>query len=428
MNRPLYEVIKKQAHAKLKRFFMPSHAGENISGLYESAKYDFTELDFSDNLLNPTGVIKEAEELLAKSYGAADSLIFTCGATSAIRVGLRTLRDECDSILVDGFSHKSVFEAVRNFSFKADVLHREYDCEGFPLRLTADDVERAFEKKRYDALAVTVPDYFGNVLDLESISEVCRKYGAKLFVDESQGAHFAFSSLLPKAAINFADIAVESLHKTMPVYGGGAVLNVKGDGKTARLYRAKFNTSSPSYIVMASIDFARSFYDDFGEERFKRLKRKVDGIKSVLKDKVRLSDDFSRLVVKANAPDLEKAGFYPEMTWGEYCVFILNFQNEKWLDKLTDRLSMQQTYGKPFDGKTLNELKGFDEVISASGKKEFVDLSRAVGKICAIDIGCYPPGVPVIFEGEKITEEKIEFLKNKNVFNLVNNEICVIIS
>ena len=119
MNRPLYEVIKKQAHAKLKRFFMPSHAGENISELYESAKYDFTELDFSDNLLNPTGVIKEAEELLAKSYGAADSLIFTCGATSAIRVGLRTLRDECDSILVDGFSHKSVFEAVRNFSFKA---------------------------------------------------------------------------------------------------------------------------------------------------------------------------------------------------------------------------------------------------------------------------------------------------------------------
>lgn len=427
MNCPLYNVIKEKANANLKRFFMPSHAGENIFPLYESAKYDFTELDFSDNLLNPTGVIKEAETLLAKSYGAADSLIFTCGATSAIRVGLRTLRDECESILVDGFSHKSVFEAVRNFSYKADVLHREYDAEGFPLRLTADDVERAFSKRRYDALAVTSPDYFGNVLDLESIAKVCHSRGAKLFVDESQGAHFAFSESLPKAAIKFADIVVDSLHKTMPVYGGGAVLHVKGDGSLARLYRAKMNTSSPSYIVMASIDYARAFYEECGKGKFEELKRKVDEIKLTLKGRIKDSDDFSRLVVKANASELEKAGYYPEMTWGEYCVFILNFQNVKWIDGLNEKIKTQHKFGEPFDGNALNALKRFDRVVSAEGKKEFVNFPQAIGKVCAVDVGCYPPGVPILFEGERITEEKIEFLKNKNAFNLVKDKICVII-
>lgn len=406
---------------------MPSHAGEELTPLYGSAKFDFTELDFSDNLLNPTGVIKEAEKLLAKSYGSDDCLIFTCGATSAIWSAFAVIKETGDSVLVDSFSHKSVFAALRNFSLDAEILKRGYDDEGFPKKLTANDIEDHLKEKKFAAVAVTSPDYFGNVLDIKEIAEVCHRYGAMLFVDEAQGAHFAFSSLLPINAARYADLAVDSLHKTLPVYGGGAVLNVKKEfAEIAAVCRAKINTSSPSYVIMASIDYARAYYDEVGEDGFLKLKEKTDEIKIRLLGRVKNTDDFSRLVVKASENDLIKYGFYPEMSYGEYCVFILNFQNMKHVDELVKILENQSKFGDKISGEKLNAIE-IPKILSKScGKKGFVSLCSAEGKIAATDVGCYPPGVPLIFEGERVTKEKIEFLKNKNAFNLVNNKIYVI--
>ncbi len=428
MNAPLYETLKKYAEGDISRFFMPSHAGRDIDGcLYKSSKFDFTELSFSDNLVNADGVILKAETLLAKSYDSPFSLMFTSGATSAIWTALATIREYTDEILIDSFSHKSVFCAAKNFNFKATIIQREFDGV-FPKPIDCGKIDKILSQNpSIKAVSVTSPDYFGNVSDVEKAAKVAHSHGAILFVDEAQGAHFVFSPLLPKSANGAADIVCDSMHKTMPVYGGGAVLNLKEKFyEAAKFHRARLTTSSPSYIVMASMDYARGLFDLKAKAEYEVLKRKIDEVKSVLGDRVKNTDDFTRLVIKVDGDSLEKEGIYPEASWGEYSVFIVNFFNANCLSKLTEavkKLPVPESGGIGYGDMPIpSELK------SAKGKREYIPLAESEGRISADDVGSYPPGVPLIYEGEIISGEKIKFLSaEKHTFNLVNGKICVII-
>lgn len=428
MNAPLYETLKKYAEGDISRFFMPSHAGRDIDGcLYKSSKFDFTELSFSDNLVNADGVILKAETLLAKSYDSPFSLMFTSGATSAIWTALATIREYTDEILIDSFSHKSVFCAAKNFNFKATIIQREFDGV-FPKPIDCGKIDKILSQNpSIKAVSVTSPDYFGNVSDVEKAAKVAHSHGAILFVDEAQGAHFVFSPLLPKSANGAADIVCNSMHKTMPVYGGGAVLNLKEKFyEAAKFHRARLTTSSPSYIVMASMDYARGLFDLKAKAEYEVLKRKIDEVKSVLGDRVKNTDDFTRLVIKVDGDSLEKEGIYPEASWGEYSVFIVNFFNVNCLSKLTEavkKLPVPESGGRGYGDMPIpSELK------SAKGKREYIPLAESEGRISADDVGSYPPGVPLIYEGEIISGEKIKFLSaEKHTFNLVNGKICVII-
>ena len=428
MNAPLYETLKKYAEGDISRFFMPSHAGRDIDGcLYKSSRFDFTELSFSDNLVNADGVILKAETLLAKSYDSPFSLMFTSGATSAIWTALATIREYTDEILIDSFSHKSVFCAAKNFNFKATIIQREFDGV-FPKPIDCGKIDKILSQNpSIKAVSVTSPDYFGNVSDVEKAAKVAHSHGALLFVDEAQGAHFVFSPLLPKSANGAADIVCDSMHKTMPVYGGGAVLNLKEKFyEAAKFHRARLTTSSPSYIVMASMDYARGLFDLKAKAEYEILKRKIDEVKSVLGDRVKNTDDFTRLVIKVDGDSLEKEGIYPEASWGEYSVFIVNFFNVNCLSKLTEavkKLPVPESGGRGYGDMPIpSELK------SAKGKREYIPLAESEGRISADDVGSYPPGVPLIYEGEIISGEKIKFLSaEKHTFNLVNGKICVII-
>ncbi|CDE72145.1 orn/Lys/Arg decarboxylase major region [Acidaminococcus sp. CAG:917] len=428
MNAPLYETLKKYAEGDISRFFMPSHAGRDIDGcLYKSSRFDFTELSFSDNLVNADGVILKAETLLAKSYDSPFSLMFTSGATSAIWTALATIREYTDEILIDSFSHKSVFCAAKNFNFKATIIQREFDGV-FPKPIDCGKIDKILSQNpSIKAVSVTSPDYFGNVSDVEKAAKVAHSHGAILFVDEAQGAHFVFSPLLPKSANGAADIVCDSMHKTMPVYGGGAVLNLKEKFyEAAKFHRARLTTSSPSYIVMASMDYARGLFDLKAKAEYEVLKRKIDEVKSVLGDRVKNTDDFTRLVIKVDGDSLEKEGIYPEASWGEFSVFIVNFFNANCLSKLTEavkKLPVPESGGRGYGDMPIpSELK------SAKGKREYIPLAESEGRISADDVGSYPPGVPLIYEGEIISGEKIKFLSaEKHTFNLVNGKICVII-
>ena len=428
MNAPLYETLKKYAEGDISRFFMPSHAGRDIDGcLYKSSRFDFTELSFSDNLVNADGVILKAETLLAKSYDSPFSLMFTSGATSAIWTALATIREYTDEILIDSFSHKSVFCAAKNFNFKATIIQREFDGV-FPKPIDCGKIDKILSQNpSIKAVSVTSPDYFGNVSDVEKAAKVAHSHGAILFVDEAQGAHFVFSPLLPKSANGVADIVCDSMHKTMPAYGGGAVLNLKEKFyEAAKFHRARLTTSSPSYIVMASMDYARGLFDLKAKAEYEVLKRKIDEVKSVLGDRVKNTDDFTRLVIKVDGDSLEKEGIYPEASWGEYSVFIVNFFNANCLSKLTEavkKLPVPESGGRGYGDMPIpSELK------SAKGKREYIPLAESEGRISADDVGSYPPGVPLIYEGEIISGEKIKFLSaEKHTFNLVNGKICVII-
>lgn len=434
LNAPLYNRLKKYSTSQ-NRFHMPGHAGKNLDNdLFSCSKYDFTELSFSDNLNCPNDVILQAESLMAKTYGVANSLFFTAGATSAIFAGIGALSKKTKKVLVDSFSHKSIFQALRHFGMQAILLPRKYDDENCPIAINSDYLN-SFLTKDIGAVVLTSPDYFGNVSDIKKICDLAHKKNMLVFVDEAQGSHFVFSELFPKSATNYGDIVVSSLHKTLPVFTGGAVLHLNVDlDKQAKFERASLHTSSPSYLTMASLDYARAYFDKFGKDLYQKLQNEIDDfIVNNQNYNFRFvsekNHDFSRLVFNADYDELEKNDIYAEMSWNENSVLIATPQNLSAFDNLANAMKKIKPKNKQTSKNWLSSLNFELTIEKTNNETEFIPFDEnAIGRVLATDIGCYPPGTPICFYGEKLSKDKFQFLsQHKNsVFNLVENQICVI--
>jgi len=376
---------------------MPSHGGGFFRTgrgrlLYASAPLDVTELSFSDNLASPSGVILRAEEEAAKAYGSDHTLFFAGGATDAVRTALLSVKDKRVAFL--GGMHKSFHNAARLFS------------------LDSRDIASISEAEEggFGALCVTTPDYFGRTVDLAPIAAFCREKKMILIADEAHGAHFAFSSLLPESAVKWADFVIHGAHKTLPVYTGGAMLHVKDAYyKTALAAREKCIGTSPNYLVMASLDYARDLFSRKGERFYAETKRLIDRAKARHPSvQVLPSEDFTRVVLymenggHALASFLEKEGIYTEAADRDRVVLIVTPFNAKYLEKVF-RLA------EKFNGENA----------------EYTDISDIIGKVSARDVGVYPPGIPLVKEGEIFTEEKVKVLQENldRLFGTVDGKI-----
>ncbi|MBP5405061.1 MAG: hypothetical protein J6Y74_03850 [Clostridia bacterium] len=370
---------------------MPAHGGKG-RGLYASAPYDVTELSFTDNLQAPTSVILEAEKLAAKAYGAESTLFFAGGATDAVQTALYMLRGKKLAFLGD--MHKSFHSALRLFSI--NCLHVKSEEE--------------LEDASFDVLCVTSPNYYGEIRDIPRLAAITAKKGAKLLVDEAHGAHFAFSSKLPESAVTHADYVIHGMHKTLPVFTGGALLHLrKAEEGAARSARAEVIGTSPSYLVMCSMDYARDLFERKGEAYYDDVIRRIEKAKKRHPDFAFLeNDDPTRVVLlrknggKALAAHLEKKGIFAEASDRDRLVFIVTPYNVRSLEK------------------------AFRLASSFRGKNaEYADISDIIGKTSLQDVGVYPPGVPLVRAGEVFTEETVEILRANldRLFGTVNGKI-----
>ena len=384
---PLFDALKKYGSVKA-RFHMPSHGGVSAlpadEGLYASAPFDVTELSFSDNLSASAGIILDAENLAAKAYGADHTLFFTAGATDALRTALLCVKGERIAYLGD--MHRSFHAARRLFS----------------LDVTDVSSIEEIEKGGFGAVCVTSPDYYGRVKDISSVAAACKKAGAKLIVDEAHGAHFAFSSLLPKSAVNYADFVIHGAHKTLPVYTGGAMLHVKDAFyKKAREARSEVIGTSPSYLVMASMDYARDLFEREGERLYAELKDITDRVKAAHPTvKVLPSNDFTRVVILR-----EGGGYALAAKWEKEGIFVEAAD--------ADRVVLIVT---PFNCSSLERAFSLAEKCRDINAK-YPEISDIIGKISVYDVGVYPPGVPVVRAGEVVTREQADIL-NANLDRL----------
>ena len=392
---PLYDVIKQYKRVKA-RFHMPSHGGKALIGesdeLYSSAAFDVTELSFSDNLSCPNGVIREAERLAAAAYGAEETLFFAGGATDAVQTALWTLRGKKIAFL--GAMHKSFHSAARLFSLNVTEIS------------SIEEITRG----GFGAVCVTSPDYYGVMADIPRIAAACKQAGALLVADEAHGAHFVFSSLLPESAVKYADFTVHGAHKTLPVYTGGAMLHVKATfAGAARQARADVIGTSPSYLVMASLDYARDLFEKNGERLYSEVKQKLDRAKKRHPDvALQPSDDFTRVVLykenagHALAAALEKEGIFAEAADRDRVVLIVTPFNARFAEKAF-------AVAESFEGRNA----------------EYPDISDLIGKKSAADVGVYPPGVPLVKKGEIFTKEKVEILQANldRLFGTVDGKI-----
>lgn len=409
MQESLAEVLKKYTDSNAIRFHMPGHNGTRLD---IDTSMDITELSFSDNLLSAHGIISNTESLIARAYDMSYALMLTSGATSGVAISLRVASLHGDSIAVVGNAHKSVYNYANIFSLKVIQIKSEKDL------LNISDLS---------AVIITSPDYFGEVIDHS-------KYIGNhlLIIDQSHGAHFAFSSELPTPSTE-ADILITSWHKTLPVLTGGAVITCNDDNIYSKLLssREMLHTSSPSYITMSSMDTCVRLMARDGEKLYHKVIMAIDEFRCNLSDKYDYiaNSDPTRLVISlkgisasALASALENYDIYVEMSYEDKLVSIITPYNYHHLDRFNKVLS-QLALNNTHTIIPVFELSQSDSYRESHSR--LIHILDSVGMVCMTSVGMYPPGVPIIIKGQIITDQIITYLNQNinNTFGLIYGKI-----
>ena len=411
----ILKMLEVQARAEHHSYHTPGHKQNG---------YDITELDYSDNLSCPRGVILSAQEDIAGIVGADASYILTDGSTAGVLSMLQTLKTlGCQTVAAFTASHKSFFNGCLLTGLQPVLLETPIGKNGLPRKICAGDVMEGIESA--DALFLTSPDYYGNVADLQSIQTACKQLGKHFVVDGAHGGHLHDDRALYAGA--YADMWVDGVHKSLPALTQGAVVSAKKPCVEAlRAAVDIFRTTSPSYPIMASVEYAVKYPKNQWLEGYIQQQKKE---KSYLYE----GEDYTKLCVFAvDGFALEKRaiseGIYPEFASGNIVCFYLSPVMEQGdIERLFSFLQRVEAEGFLLDEKELHSISAPVEMVEIKeNQTEKVPLSSAEGRISAAVCGLFPPCLPLLQKGERITKEKIIALqKATNVFGVENGEIRV---
>lgn len=464
---PLLEALLKYADEPITHFDVPGHKKRNspeISSAYgeKVLRLDANSTPALDMLGHPTGVILQAENLLADAYGASHAFMLVNGSTSGVQYMIMTVCKPNDKIIMPRNVHKSAINALIMSGAQPVFVAPETDLNfGIMNGVRYENIKRAIiENPDAKAVFLINPTYFGATSDLKAIVKLAHSHNMAVLVDESHGAHFAFHKSFPLSAMHAGvDMSTISMHKT-----GGSLTQSSVLLLNERLYNRSqvrtvinlFQTTSASYLLMSSIDLARRKLALHGEEIFDKLIRDVEEAKNkisklpgleVIKrdyiDGVGVCDyDTTKIVVRVN--DLGLTGFevynilkrdyniQAELAETYVVLLVASIGDDKsTLQKLTDAfadISKRFAGRKPFHVEMRSMMIEPNTVICPRdayyANKHEVMLDKAAGEICGESIMIYPPGIPLAIPGEQLTHEIIEhykFYKTQNCV-VINDE------
>lgn len=438
---------------------MPGHK-RNTKMLGTKLPYniDITEIDGFDDLHHPTEIIKDIQERAKKIFGSKESFILVNGSTCGILAGIRSLIKNEDTILVARNCHKSVYNAIELNNLKPIYISPNIDEYGIAREINPKDIEEELEKNPEIKLVVlTSPTYEGIISNLQEIVKITHNHNVPVLVDEAHGAHIAFMSKNEDAksqeAIKAgADIVIQSLHKTLPALTQTAILHIQGDHvKIENIKRqlAIFETSSPSYILMSSIDECLQILEENGKNLFEKYQENLKKfyLKSLELQKIKIFGnnikneiyDYGKIVIITKNTDIsgqmladilrKKYKIEIEMASVNYVIAMTsicdNWNNfERLLNALIEidskcNLSKHNLNSGNLENKCNAKINKLDisekdmEICQAINyeKAEMVNYKKSEGAISKEYIWVYPPGVPIITPGEKINKKTIKTLE-----------------
>lgn len=445
--------IKKYRSEVDTNFHMPGHKGK--SGILDEIGnnlnfYDITETLGTDNLHYPTGFIKDSLEYIAKSYGAQKSYMVVNGTSCGIISAITGCTNPGDKILVQRDCHKSVYNACILGDLKLDYLYPEFNKKhGLNFSISLEKLEqKLIEAPEIKMVVLTYPTFYGICFDVQKAAEIVHKYDKILMIDEAHGSHLYFCrDLLPPAAeCSGADIVAQSTHKTLPCLTQGSVLHLCSDRVNVNNIETMLRmlqTTSPSYILMASIENAVHWMNQNGEERLKRnievFKKRTKELRdlgiNVLEDDFLISEgcydfDATRAVISmaelgitgTELQEILRYKYKIQMEFADlmYTVGYITATDEvEDINRLFD--AVKEIYfeeiKKP-ERKELIQIEPFpQQVHSMKMRKAFyaenvlVDLDDSIGKTAAEFMIPYPPGIPLVCPGEIIVQDTIDYVK-----------------
>lgn len=469
------ETIKEYLKEDIAPFSMPGHkygrafkskGADNMFDYMISG--DITEVEGLDNLHHPEGIIKYSLDQLKKVYDCAGKSYFLInGSSSGNLAMIFSAFNEGDKVLVERGCHKSIFNAFILRKIIPEYIDTRINKDLYiPIPTNEEDlIESLDEHRDIKGLVITYPNYYGMCIDIDRVAYECRRRKITLIVDSAHGAHFGFSKRLPINAVSTGcDMVVESCHKTLPTLTQTAFLHVNNKSlvKNADFYVSTFSSTSPSYMFMLSMEYGYEFLRNESYDAYEKMYHKIKEIKSKINsmdlftvvDKDVLNNvlekkiydfDFTRLVINVKkgclgyrlAEYLRKNNVQCEMSDERNVVLICTpFNNSRDYDKLVSALSKCSEEDIVGESRIIDIDNKYEKIYepfeSVTMNKESVSLEDSKNRVCGDNIVIYPPGVPLVVIGEKITEDKVKIIKelmNMNVDILGvddNNQVMVI--
>ena len=427
MNTPICDFVKNYISQNSKRLHMPGHKG---CGLLGFEAFDITEIAGADSLYEAEGIIKESEQNASTLFGC-DTFYSTEGSSHCIRamlyLALTFSGGKNKKIAAGRNAHKSFLTAAALLDLSVDWLCGRGN-NYLSLNLNATDIESYLSscKERPIALYLTSPDYLGNRLNIKEIAAVCHKYGVLLLVDNAHGAYLKFLSNSEHPIDLGADMCSDSAHKTLPVLTGGAYLQINKEldpffKENAKAALSLFGSTSPSYLILQSLDAANIYLCEFKSElnnfipKLKKVKKSLVNSGFVL-----VENEPLKITVSAKAYGylgfelydyLARKNLIAEFCDKDFITFMFTPKNSDLDLKLLETALLELPKRSAIESATpIFHLppKRLSVRQAVFAKNETVDVKSALGKICGVPIVGCPPAIPIVICGEEITESVIE--------------------
>lgn len=431
----LLELLSQYSQQNIYPMHMPGHKrNPAFLPISDPILLDITEIHGFDNLHAAEGVLKDAMERAACLWGAMSSHFLVNGSSAGILAALSAAVEEGGEVILDRSAHKSAYHGVELRGLVPHYVNRPIDPEtGVLGSLTAREAERLFSlHPRARALFVTSPTYEGVVSDIGALARVAHSHGALLIVDEAHGAHLGFSPAFPRSAVREgADLVIQSLHKTLPAFTQSAILHICTDWvdrEKVGKYLSYYQTTSPSYLLMAGMDTCVALLREHGAELFaayeKRLAnfhqqtaglahiRVLDGTSPVM-----WQHDPGKLYFSLGETDLsgeefsrilrEEFGIEPEMTTANGCLCMTSIADtDEGFSRLAEAVIAIDRRLRKGEHRSVAlpdaPMQVYTPAEAARRKSRSVRVQDAAGAIAGEFIWAYPPDIPLLVPGERI--------------------------
>lgn len=453
MRETLYGYLKKNRDSDMYPFHMPGHKRNHqsgpLSGLYG---LDITEIDGSDNLHYPESIIKDAQKRAADLYHSEETFYLINGSTSGILSAVSAISGDANRLIIARNCHKAVYHAAFLNHMKLHYVYPDI-CEEYDIadEVRATEIEKEIKAildeeevrgenpaKVIAGVVITSPTYDGMVSDVRAIADMVHHYGLPLIVDQAHGAHFGLHPAYPENAVaQGADLVVHSVHKTLPAPTQTALLHRNGnliDREKLKKYLRIYQSSSPSYLLMAGIDEAVLLAAKSGFQKLDELLRMRGRIEEKAKSfqhiRVCPLTEPGKLIVSVKNTSItgqelsdilrENYHLQMEMASGSYATAILSMMDtQEGMERLLAALqeidrSLSDAQGRRLllSGLDVRPEKGMELYEAYCSNYKDVSFADAKGKLSAEFIHLYPPGIPILAPGEIISGQILDSLES----------------
>lgn len=448
MEGSLYKKLKKYGQSPIYPFHMPGHK-RNMAGhgMEDMAAVDITEIEGFDDLHHPKEILKEAQKKVAALYGAEESCFLINGSTVGILSAVSGCTKRGGTILMARNCHRSVYNSVYLQELHADYLYPLFVKEfGIAGGISTEQVAHALEaNKEIEAVVITSPTYEGVVSDVASIAQIVHQYNIPLIVDEAHGAHFGFDPYFPHNSVKEgADVVIHSLHKTLPALTQSGVIHFNGelaDRRNIKKYLSIYQSSSPSYLLLASMEQCIALLKERGRalfssyidrlETFRKETEKLNHIKIINKDLEGkwgiYQYDLGKILISLKNTNRTGREIYKhllsnyklqmEMAGKDYVLAMTSIMDKvEGMNRLFQALT--EIDASLIGKKSIEKDMVYGKAIikcsiwkAENTHKKKVSFTESLGKVSGQYVYLYPPGIPLIAPGEEVTKEFLDQIR-----------------